>query len=77
MHHIGKIKGLKTLVYISCYAVIRFFVEFYREDSIRGVWMGISTSQIISACLLAVAIAIGIYVKFTKTYKEEDVENVR
>lgn len=40
-------------IYICCYAVARFCLEFLRGDEIRGLWiMGLSTSQIISVIIL-------------------------
>ena len=41
-------------IYIISYAVFRFFIEFWRGDTIRGIWWGLSTSQIISLIILAV-----------------------
>jgi len=38
--------------YLTIYAISRFFLEFLRGDSIRGVWNGLSTSQYISIGLL-------------------------
>lgn len=40
------------LVYLSSYSVIRFILEFFRGDSIRGVWGCFSTSQWISLAIL-------------------------
>lgn len=39
--------------YISCYAVFRFALEFLRDDAIRGIWFGLSTSQWVSLALLS------------------------
>lgn len=44
-------------LYLSMYAISRFFLEMLRGDAIRGVWNGLSTSQYISLGLLAVGIA--------------------
>lgn len=38
--------------YIISYAVVRFFLEFLRGDLIRGVYYGVTTSQIISLLLI-------------------------
>lgn len=47
--------GLITLaVYIVCYSVARFILEFFRGDLIRGIYLGFSTSQWISAFLVFV-----------------------
>lgn len=39
-------------LYLMCYAVFRFIIEFTRADSVRGVFFGISTSQLVSAGIL-------------------------
>lgn len=41
-------------IYLLTYAVFRFFVEFFRGDTARGIWLGISTSQWISLFIIAV-----------------------
>ena len=45
-------KGDLLFSYLGFYAVTRFFLEMLRGDSIRGVWDGLSTSQIISLILI-------------------------
>lgn len=48
-----KRKSGQTLgIYILCYTVIRTVTEVFRGDIVRGVYGGISTSQIISIILL-------------------------
>ena len=42
------------IIYIISYAVFRFFIEFWRGDTLRGIWWGLSTSQLISLIILAV-----------------------
>lgn len=32
-------------VYLFLYSILRFILEFYRGDEIRGIWIGLSTSQ--------------------------------
>lgn len=39
-------------IYLIAYAVFRFIMEFTRGDAIRGVFLGISTSQIISVAIV-------------------------
>jgi phosphatidylglycerol:prolipoprotein diacylglycerol transferase len=51
-------KGFYTAAYIVLYAAFRFVIEFYRGDSIRGVWGFLSTSQWISLILLVVSLSI-------------------
>lgn len=46
--------GKKLKVYLLSYSVFRFLNEFFRGDAVRGVWFGISTSQIISVMIICV-----------------------
>lgn len=46
------------IVYFFTYPVIRFCDEFFRGDEIRGFFMGLSTSQIISILLFTFAIIV-------------------
>lgn len=56
-------KGSLFCIYLMIYSVVRFVLEFYRGDLVRGVLLTVSTSQWISMALFAVAlvglIAIG------------------
>jgi phosphatidylglycerol:prolipoprotein diacylglycerol transferase len=50
--------GQVTLAYVLLYAVVRFVIEFYRGDAVRGTVFGVlSTSQFI-ALLMAVAASL-------------------
>ncbi len=50
-----KMKGYTSLyIYILIYAIMRFFLEFMRNDSIRGLFYNISTSQIISIMIIVI-----------------------
>lgn len=40
-------------LYLFSYAFFRFFIEFFRGDTARGLFLGISTSQIISCSIIA------------------------
>ncbi|MCX4374889.1 MAG: prolipoprotein diacylglyceryl transferase [Lachnospiraceae bacterium] len=44
--------GKKLKVYLLSYSVFRFINEFFRGDTVRGIWFGISTSQIIAALII-------------------------
>jgi phosphatidylglycerol:prolipoprotein diacylglycerol transferase len=44
------------LLYLFVYAVGRFFLEFLRGDELRGIWGGVSTSQIISVLIVVICI---------------------
>lgn len=52
----------KTLgLYLILYSIVRFILEFFRGDLIRGIYFSLSTSQWISIILLIFGIAIFIY----------------
>lgn len=44
-------------VYLCLYAVARFFIEFFRGDEIRGLFMGLSISQYISISIILFYVA--------------------
>jgi phosphatidylglycerol---prolipoprotein diacylglyceryl transferase len=46
--------------YLFGYGVLRFALEFYRGDLVRGFYMGLSTSQWISLILIAAALSFKI-----------------
>lgn len=46
-----------VVAYILMYAPVRFVLEFFRGDAVRGVWFGLSTSQWLS---LAACVAVGV-----------------
>lgn len=58
----GAVLGL----YLSCYGVERFLLEFLRFDQIRGFLFGVSTSQWISILL----IPLGLFLIFAKIEKK-------
>ena len=46
-------------LYLGCYALLRFGLEFLRgDDMLRGIWWGLSTSQWVS---ISVALALLVY----------------
>lgn len=50
--------------YLMFYSVLRFVVEFFRGDQVRGVLRsGLSTSQLISLVIFFIAFAIGFFIK--------------
>lgn len=57
-------------LYIICYSVIRFMLEFLRYDEARGKLLWFSTSQYISIIL----IVYFIYLWRNKDFKNEDIE---
>jgi len=58
----NKTAGFGVAVYGILYGIFRFTLEFFRGDLIRGVYGGISTSQIISIIVFTVSILWLIYV---------------
>lgn len=55
--------GQITAVYMLCYSVMRFCLEFVRADAERGIWLGISTSQWISIGILAAGLWLAVRVR--------------
>jgi phosphatidylglycerol:prolipoprotein diacylglycerol transferase len=53
-------QGQVTLAYIALYSAVRFTLEFWRGDAVRGLWLRgtLSTSQILSIVLLLAAVAL-------------------
>jgi len=49
-------RGNSFKKYLIGYGTLRFFVEFFRGDSLRGAAYGLSTSQIISILLIILAL---------------------
>lgn len=45
-----------VFLYLLCYSIVRFTVEYFRADEIRGIFLGLSTSQWISIALLLIGI---------------------
>lgn len=47
-------KGQLTYIYVTAYTICRFINEFFRGDLERGMFLGLSTSQIVSIFLFIV-----------------------
>ena len=62
-------KGKLFFIYLSVYAIIRFFDEFLRGDAIRGFVLGLSTSQFISIIIEIVALSILFVVPLIKKHR--------
>lgn len=45
-------------IYMLIYPVVRFIDEFFRGDTYRGIWLGLSTSQWISIILFVFAVVM-------------------
>ena len=54
-HHL---EGKAFFAYLAAYAPLRFVIEFFRGDAVRGLFFGLSTSQWIS---LAIMVALAVY----------------
>ena len=50
-------------IYMLSYAVFRFIIEFWRGDTVRGIWGTFSTSQWVSVLIIAFYIISGIRMK--------------
>ena len=50
-HHL---EGKTLAAYLALYATGRFCIEFFRGDAIRGIFLGLSTSQWISLVILLI-----------------------
>lgn len=50
----GQIVGL----YLVCYGIFRFFNEYLRSDEIRGIFLGVSTSQWVSIVLVPIGLLL-------------------
>ena len=51
--------------YLMIYPAIRFFLEFLRNDEVRGTYWGISSSQILSLLIFSVSLIVWIRTKAT------------
>ena len=49
----NRCQGHLMPIYLTCYSILRFLLEFFRGDQIRGFLWGLSTSQWISLLILA------------------------
>ena len=52
----NKYKNKLIYVYPAVYSIGRFFLEFLRGDKIRGIWLFLSTSQIISIFIVLIVL---------------------
>ncbi len=65
-----KQRGILIYVYMIIYPVVRFILEFYRGDEIRGELFSLSTSQWISIILFVFSIIKLITIKYRNKSKE-------
>lgn len=52
-----KLRGTYTFGYLGLYGLLRFFLEFVRGDAVRGIFLGLSTSQWISLLFILIGVA--------------------
>ena len=53
-------------VHLYSYSIFRFIIEFFRGDSIRGIWLGLSTSQWTS---IVIVVILSIFMLNRKIHK--------
>ncbi len=59
-----KRKKAQTLIaYLFGYSAIRFFLEFFRGDEIRGAYLNLSTSQWVSIVLILITLSVTVLTK--------------
>ena len=51
-----KVSKYTLYIYLFLYSICRFILEFFRGDAVRGIWLFLSTSQIISLIMLVVSL---------------------
>lgn len=54
----GVWRGKLLYIYLLSYSFFRFFLEFLRGDEYRGIYLGLSTSQLISMILFVFAAGV-------------------
>ncbi len=63
---------LISYIYVLGYSTLRFILEFYRGDVVRGIyWGGLSSSQMISLLIIVLA---SLTIIFVKRRKKNNVE---
>jgi phosphatidylglycerol:prolipoprotein diacylglycerol transferase len=65
-------RGKNLLLYLIFYSAIRFTIEFFRGDSDRGLYFGVSTSQIISTVIFIIAIYLFVFWEKILNRKKEN-----
>ena len=61
--------GSLMILYLFGYSICRFALEFFRGDAIRGIWLGLSTSQWISLGIVLFTVHYLFKVKPWKNHK--------
>lgn len=71
----GKRAGVSAVVYALSYATVRFILEFFRGDSVRGVLWGLSTSQYISIAVVVFCLSAMGYILYRSKKKLKSAED--
>ncbi len=67
-----------ALLYLISYSCIRFFLEYYRNDEVRGgIIFGLSPSQWISLLIIIISLIIAVYRTFDKSLSKTHGYNPR
>lgn len=70
-------KGIITLsLYLVLYSIVRFVLEFFRGDLIRGIYLGVSTSQWISALLVIISVFVIVLDRQNKLQSFKNMSNL-
>jgi phosphatidylglycerol:prolipoprotein diacylglycerol transferase len=62
-----KFEGHLMKIYLFIYAIMRIILEFFRGDLVRGIWHGVSFSQMTSIIIFMVCF-ISIFIKKERVY---------
>ncbi len=57
LHGRKRYDGQMFLAFVALYAILRFILEFWRDDA-RGGLLGLSTSQLIGVILVAFVVLV-------------------
>lgn len=68
-----KQRGTYTFGYLGFYGLLRFCLEFVRGDEVRGMFLGLSTSQWISLLFILIGIAGMINIHYTNFMMKKSV----
>ena len=63
--------GKLLVVYLALYSLMRFVLEFWRGDAVRGFVFGLSTSQFISVIILVAIVVYGMIQRFREEHGKD------
>lgn len=70
-----RLREHSAVLYIIAYSILRFVIEFFRGDTERGLYGGLSTSQWVSVALFIFASAV-LFIRFNKEKKKNKNEAI-